>query len=100
QAAMANHKKLRALFLEHFDAIAIWGRQSGRISCVRQAGKMRPYTIRVSDLWLEAVAALPLGRVEDRLVAAPYVAQGGGHDTFGVDPEPSDPEAGKFSVGM
>lgn len=75
---MMNHKKLRALFVEHLNVIASWGHQSRRADCVRQAEKTRLYMIHVSDQWLAKVAALPLGTVEDRLSAAQYVMTGGG----------------------
>jgi hypothetical protein len=89
QGATTNHKKLRALYLEHFNAISDWGVRSGRASCTRQAEKMRLYTIRVSDKWLAKVAALPLGTIEDRIIAAQYVGVGGGDESFYPEPEPS-----------
>jgi len=90
QAAMMNHKKLRALYLEHFNDVAVWGHRSGRANCVRQAEKMRLYTMRVSDQWLVRVTALPLGTVQERAYAGLYVMQGGADDTFYPDPEPGD----------
>lgn len=87
-AAMINHKKLRALYIEHFSAIADWGRRSGQASCTRQAERTQLYTIRVSDQWLAIVDALPLGTTEERLYAGQYVGTGGGDVTFQPDPEP------------
>jgi hypothetical protein len=89
QAAMINHKKLRSLYLGHFNAIADWGHRSGRASCTRQAEKMRLYAIRVSDQWLAIVAALPLGTEEDRIIARQYVAAGAGDNTFHPEREPT-----------
>jgi len=98
QAAMVNHKKLRALYLEHFQAVAGWARQSGRTNCANQTERMRLYTIRVSDQWLRKVAALPLGTVQDRAYAGLYVGTGGGDITFQPDPEPVIDA--RYSVGM
>jgi len=88
QAAMVNHKKLRALFSEQIDAIVDWGRKANRTNCVRQAEKTRLYMIRVSDQWLRKVTLLPLSTVEDRLYAAQYIGAGGG-ETFHSGLEPS-----------
>ncbi|MDB6063407.1 MAG: hypothetical protein JWM78_3510 [Verrucomicrobiaceae bacterium] len=88
QAAMTNHKMLRALYEEHLNAVGGWGRQSGRMDCVRQAEKTRLYMRRVSDQWLRKVAVLPLSKVEDRLYAAQYIGAGGG-ETFHLGLEPS-----------
>lgn len=98
QTAMINHKKLRALYLGHINAVADWGNRSNRMSCVRQAEKTRLFTMRVSDQWLSKVAALPLGTVEDRLYVGQYVGTGGGDMTFQPDPEPVIDA--RYSVGM
>lgn len=88
QAAIINHKKLRALYVEHFDAVADWGRRSGRASCARQAEKTRLYMMRVSDQWLAKVAVLPLGTASDRAYAGLYMAAGGDM-TFQPDLDPA-----------
>lgn len=95
QAGIEIHKKMRSLYAEHFTEISDWGNRTGRISCVRQAGKMKAYMIRLSDQWLAKTPALPLTTVAERAYAAYWIGGGGGFSPGG-DPL-ADP---KHAVGV
>jgi hypothetical protein len=86
--SIAIHRRLQESYLNHIGDLQAWGRKYGRESCVRQAEKVRAYTIYVSDHWVAKATAIPLSTIEDRAYAALFVNTGGGK-TFTLDPDPS-----------